>query len=66
MSNQQNPKMHTAAYWHYRAEETRVMAEQLVWADTREMMLGVAADYERLAEAAARRDRHQDIMGKEW
>jgi hypothetical protein len=43
---------------HYRerAEECRVLAEILATVDLREKMLRIAADYERMAEAADKLD----------
>jgi hypothetical protein len=43
------------AHWRARAEESRVLAEQLSDRDSRRMMLGVAESYERLAQHAERR-----------
>jgi hypothetical protein len=42
-------------YFWTRAEEARVMAEQMNEADTKRMMLSVAATYERLAKRAEAR-----------
>jgi hypothetical protein len=42
-------------HWLGRAEEARVLAEQMSDAASREMMLGIAKDYERLAERAEQR-----------
>jgi hypothetical protein len=39
-------------HWRGRAEEARVLAEQMSDSASREMMLGIAKDYERLAERA--------------
>jgi hypothetical protein len=45
-----------AAHWHARAREARAAAESLVeTSKTRKIMLGLAANYERLAKAAAER-----------
>ena len=38
--------------WQARAEQMRIMAEQMDNAEAREIMLRLAADYERLAEWA--------------
>jgi hypothetical protein len=42
-------------HWRQRAEEARVLAEQMSDAASREKMLGIAKDYERLAERAEQR-----------
>ena len=42
--NFDNPK-----HWRQRAEEARALAEQMSDAASREMMLGISKDYERLA-----------------
>lgn len=42
-------------HWYRRAEEARVVAEQLDDPVAKAMMLGIAEDYERLAESARRR-----------
>jgi hypothetical protein len=42
-------------HWRQRAEEARVLAEQMSDAASREMMLGIAKDYERLAVRAEQR-----------
>ena len=42
-------------HWRQRAEEARVLAEQMSDAASREMMLGIAKDYERLATRAEQR-----------
>jgi hypothetical protein len=39
-------------YWWTRAEETRVVAESMQDATSREMMLRIAKDYERMSEKA--------------
>jgi hypothetical protein len=46
---------YTAEYWHSRAEEALVLAERMTSSETRTMMIGVAADYAKLAEQAALR-----------
>ncbi len=40
----------TAAYWHERAEEARVLAEQITAEDLRQAMLEVVSNYQALAE----------------
>jgi hypothetical protein len=47
--------LHDPAHWHRRAEEARTVAEQLDDSVAKAMMLGIAEDYERLAENALRR-----------
>ena len=42
-------------HWKNRAEEMRATAEDVKDPMAREMMLGIAADYEKLAERAAKR-----------
>ena len=42
-------------HWRQRAEQARALAEQMSDAPSREMMLGIAKDYERLAERAEQR-----------
>lgn len=41
------------AHWHQRAQESRVLAEQMNDEITKEMMLRVAQDYDRLAVRAS-------------
>jgi hypothetical protein len=42
-------------YWRQRAEEARAIAAQMMDAHTRAVMLGIAQDYEKLAEHAEQR-----------
>ena len=42
-------------YWRKRAEEARVLAEQMVEAHTKSLMLGIAASYEKIAKWAEER-----------
>jgi hypothetical protein len=42
-------------YWWARAEEARVVAESMQDATSREMMLRIVSDYERMAEKAEER-----------
>src|SRR5262249_24130985 len=42
-------------HWRGRAEEARTLAKQMNDTASREMMLGIAKDYERLAERAEQR-----------
>jgi len=44
-----------AQYWRSRADEARVLAELLEDAQSRRIMLGIAGDYERMAELAEQR-----------
>jgi hypothetical protein len=41
-----------AEYWRTRAEQTRVLAEKIPHAESREAMFRIANDYERMAERA--------------
>jgi hypothetical protein len=45
--------------WRQRAEQARALAEQMSDAASREMMLGIVKDYERLAEQAEQRAREE-------
>jgi hypothetical protein len=47
---------YTAAYWRERATETRAVAENMATAETRRMMMAIAADYDRLSERARTRE----------
>jgi hypothetical protein len=47
---------YTAAYWHERAAEARAVAENMATAETRRMMMAIAADYDRLSERARTRE----------
>jgi hypothetical protein len=42
-------------HWRERAEEARVMAEQMVDPEARRMMLGIADGYDKLASRAEQR-----------
>jgi D-serine dehydratase len=46
-----------AEHWRRRAEEARAHADQMSDEKSREMMLGIAVDYERLAARAEERSR---------
>ncbi len=43
------------ANWRQRADEARAMAEQMTDRDAKQMMLGIAEDYEKLAKRAEER-----------
>ena len=43
------------AHWRKRADEARAMAEQMTDRDAKQMMLGIAEDYEKLAKRAEER-----------
>jgi hypothetical protein len=45
----------TLTNWLNRAEKTRTLAELIPHAESREAMLRIAKDYERMAEAAEQR-----------
>jgi hypothetical protein len=47
------PHFNDPAHWHQRAEETRVLAEQMSDETAKKMMLRVADDYDGLAVKAA-------------
>ena len=46
-------------HWRERAEQARALAGQMSDAASKEMMLGIAKDYERLAERAEQRSREE-------
>ena len=45
------------AHWRKRADEARAMAEQMTDRDAKQMMLGIAEDYEKLAKRAEQRSK---------
>jgi hypothetical protein len=49
------PTKDDAEYWHKRAEEARAIAVQMKNAHTKAVMLGIAQDYEKLAQRAEQR-----------
>jgi hypothetical protein len=51
-------KLNNPEYWRSRAEEARAVAVQMSDAHTKAVMLGVAQDYEKLAERAEQRARN--------
>jgi hypothetical protein len=48
-------KVRDARYWLDRAEEARLQAEQMTYADSRREMLQIAAAYQKLAKHAEER-----------
>ena len=57
------PHFNNADHWRQRAEETRILAEQMSDAAEKKTMLGIADDYDKLAVRAAQRqkgDTHDD------
>ena len=52
----------TAAEWLARAEEARVMAEQMTGPLSRQTMIGISAGYYRLARIAAARERAEQVV----
>ena len=47
-------------HWRQRVQQARALAEQMGDAASREMMLQIAKDYERLAEQAEQRARKKE------
>jgi hypothetical protein len=47
------PHFNDSEHWHQRAQEARVLAEQMRDETTRKLMLGIADDYDDLAVNAA-------------
>ena len=47
--------VHDPRQWRERAEEARVLAEQMADAETKAIMLKIAEDYEKLAQRAEQR-----------
>ena len=47
------PHFNDPEHWRQRAEEARVLAEQMTDETTKQMMLGVAEDYDKLTVRAA-------------
>jgi hypothetical protein len=50
-----NSFINDPAHWRHRAEEMRTLAEGMSSNETRQIMMRIAADYERLAERAEQR-----------
>lgn len=46
------PAFRTPEHWRKRAEEARIVAEQMTDPDAKEAMMNVAASYDRLARVA--------------
>jgi hypothetical protein len=44
-----DPRLETAEYWHVRSQEARSRAEQMINPESRQLMSGLADDYERAA-----------------
>jgi hypothetical protein len=55
-----------AKYWRCRAEEARVVAESLVDTQTKRIMLGIAGDYERIAELVEQRVETGGLPAAPW
>ena len=56
-----NPK-----YWRGRAEEAHLIAESLEDTQSKQSMLGIAGDYERMAEVAEQRVESGGIPSAPW
>ena len=54
------PHFDDPKHWRQRAEEVRVLAEQMNSERTRKMMLKIADDYEKRAVAAIRADEEKE------
>ena len=55
-----------AKYWRSRAEEAHVLAELLEDAQSKQIMLGIAGDYERMAEPAEQRVKSGGLPSAPW
>jgi hypothetical protein len=49
------PNKTNVEYWHNMAEETRLLADAMTYEATRQIMLELAADFDRLARLALER-----------
>jgi hypothetical protein len=56
----------SAKYWRSRAEEARLLAESLEDAQSNRIMLGIAGDYERMAELAEQRVKSGGLPSAPW
>jgi hypothetical protein len=59
MSHINDPK-----HWRHRAEEARAMAESLTDPEAKQLMLNVAADYEKLAKRGRPEHRNEAALIK--
>jgi hypothetical protein len=55
-----------AKYWRNRAEEARVVAEASEDDRSKQIMLGIARDYERIAELAEQRVKSGGLPAAPW
>jgi hypothetical protein len=55
-----------AKYWRSRAEEARVVAGSLGDMQSKHIMLGIAGDYERMAELAEQRVKSGGLPSAPW
>jgi hypothetical protein len=55
-----------AKYWRSRAEEARVLAELLEDVQSKQIMLGIAGDYGRMAELAEQRVKSGGLPSAPW
>ena len=55
-----------AKYWRSRAEEARVVAESLGDMQSKHIMLGIAGDYERMAELAEQSVKSGGLPSAPW
>jgi hypothetical protein len=53
-------------YWRRRAEEARVVAESFDDVQSKRIMLGIAGDYERIAELAEHRLKSAGLPSAPW
>jgi hypothetical protein len=56
-ANRHDEFVHTAAYWHERAEEALARGEGMQSPDAKEAMRQIAAIYDKLAKRAAEREK---------